>query len=166
MKYSKKMNHIIAILLITLIFAGCQAETPMQESPEDGLEPDKVFMVTGENYKFMMDGIEAPELKVNVGDRVKIKFTSTEGFHDWVVDEFSAATEKVREGESTSVEFIADKAGTFEYYCSVGSHRANGMFGNLIVSDIVASEAIEDHMGCQENEISEDLILVLFNFQL
>lgn len=104
----------------------------------DGAEtlPSKTtttFTLTGENFKFLMDGKEAPELKVKVGDTVRIEFTSTSGFHDWVVDEFNAATEKVKDGESTSVEFVADKAGTFEYYCSVGSHRDMGMKGNLVV---------------------------------
>lgn len=94
----------------------------------------KTFVLTGENFKFLMDGQEAPELIVNEGDKVIIEFTSTSGFHDWVVDEFNAATEKVNEGQSTSVEFIANKKGTFEYYCSVGQHRANGMFGNLTVN--------------------------------
>ena len=47
--------------------------------------------------------------------------------------EFNAATEKVAAGVSSSVEFVADKKGTFEYYCSVGQHRANGMKGKLIV---------------------------------
>ena len=34
---------------------------------------------------------------------------------------------------SAEVEFVASIAGTFEYYCSVGEHRAKGMKGNLIV---------------------------------
>jgi len=93
----------------------------------------KVFVMTGENFKFLMDGVEAPEIRVNEGDRVRIEFTSISGFHDWVVDEFGAATDKVRDGSSTSIEFIADEKGTFEYYCSVGEHRANGMIGNLVV---------------------------------
>lgn len=33
----------------------------------------------------------------------------------------------------TSVTFVADTLGTFEYYCSVGNHRAQGMVGNLVV---------------------------------
>jgi plastocyanin len=65
---------------------------------------------------------------------VRIEFTALEGFHDWKVDVFDAATEKVRpENGMTSVEFVADAIGTFEYYCSVGQHRAQGMVGNLIV---------------------------------
>ena len=34
---------------------------------------------------------------------------------------------------ATEVQFIADKAGTFEYYCFVGNHRQMGMVGTLTV---------------------------------
>jgi nitrite reductase (NO-forming) len=95
--------------------------------------PDKIFKLTGEMFKFRLNGAEAPELRVKQGDTVRIEFTSTDGFHDWVVDEFNARTERVNTGGSTQVTFVADKKGTFEYYCSVGQHRANGMRGNLIV---------------------------------
>lgn len=88
----------------------------------------KVFTVTGVNHKF-----DVTEIKVKKGDTVTINFESTDGFHDWVVDEFDAATDKVQPGTPTSVTFVADEAGTFEYYCSVGSHRAQGMVGSLIV---------------------------------
>ncbi|MBI2572343.1 cupredoxin domain-containing protein [Candidatus Woesearchaeota archaeon] len=91
------------------------------------------FLITGENFKFVMDGKDAPELRVKEGDTVRIEFSSTDGFHDWVVDEFDAHTQKVRPGTPTSVEFVASKKGTFEYYCSVGSHRQQGMKGKLIV---------------------------------
>ena len=92
------------------------------------------FVLTAENFKFMMGQDEAPTLRVKLGDTVKIEFSSIDGFHDWVVDEFDAATSKVRpEDGMTVVEFIAVTKGTFEYYCSVGSHRAFGMVGNLIV---------------------------------
>ena len=92
-----------------------------------------VFAVTGENFKFVVDGTDNPDIRVKQGDTVRIEFTSTSGFHDWVVDEFNAKTAQVKAGGVTAVEFIADKTGTFEYYCSVGSHRANGMKGKLIV---------------------------------
>lgn len=98
-------------------------------------EPDVVFTLTGGNYYFEMDSERNPDLVVSEGDLVRIEFTSEEGFHDWVVDEFDAATDKVRSGEDgmVYVEFVADQKGTFEYYCSVGSHRANGMKGMLVV---------------------------------
>ena len=94
----------------------------------------KTFVITSSRLRFYMNGIENPDMRVKEGDRVKIEFTSEEGFHDWRIDEFNAATQKVRPGnETTFVEFIADKKGKFEYYCTVGQHRANGMKGNFIV---------------------------------
>lgn len=88
----------------------------------------KVFNVGGVNYAF-----DVKTITVKEGDTVTINFTSNGGFHDWAIDEFSAATERVAAGNSSSVTFVANRAGTFEYYCSVGTHRAQGMVGNLIV---------------------------------
>lgn len=105
---------------------------------EEGVESDeqtepannevKIFNVTGKNFSFSQN-----EIRVNKGDTVKIVFTSTDDFHDWTVDEFDAATEQVTTGNTSEVEFVASEVGIFEYYCSVGSHRALGMVGNLIV---------------------------------
>ena len=145
----------ILLVLAVLLLAGC-AKTSTGENPGDTQDtgdgmnvsdtapitegeslpegsPDVTFVLTGQNFKFTMDGVDNPDLRVKVGQRVKIKFSSSQGFHDWVVDEFSAATSRVSAPDSTSVEFIANTAGTFEYYCSVGSHRAEGMKGKLIV---------------------------------
>lgn len=110
-------------------------QNPEEEtnSNPDSASTEKTFVLTGENFKFMMDSVDNPELKVKQGDKVRIEFTSTGGFHDWTLDEFNAATNKVNEGQSAFVEFVADKKGTFEYYCSVGSHRANGMKGVFVV---------------------------------
>ena len=73
------------------------------------------------------------ELRVQQGDRVKVTINVVQGFHDWVVDEFNARTAQTGEGKTASVEFVADKTGTFEYYCSVGQHRQMGMKGKLVV---------------------------------
>jgi len=106
----------------------------MDDSMNSGMQEMKTFILTGENFKFMKDGKDNPVIMVNEGDKVRIEFTSVGGMHDWKLDEFNAATEIVRDGEGmTFVEFVADKKGTFEYYCSVGQHRANGMKGMFIV---------------------------------
>jgi nitrosocyanin len=88
----------------------------------------KEFDVEGGMYYFKPNVIT-----VKKGDTVKIVFTNKEGMHDWVIDEFNARTKKIKEGETDTVTFVADTVGTFEYYCSVGSHRAMGMKGSLIV---------------------------------
>lgn len=104
-----------------------------EEQPTDMTEDaEVVFEVSGVNFAFTIDGQRNPDMIVNQGDRVRVEFTSASGVHDWVVDEFGA-TEIVQTGGSTFVEFVADQTGTFEYYCSVGSHRQQGMRGSFIV---------------------------------
>lgn len=88
----------------------------------------KEFTVTGKNFSF------APaNMMVKKGDRVKITFVNDAGTHDLVVDGYNARTKIMQGGARETIEFVADKAGSFEYYCSVGSHRQMGMKGTLIV---------------------------------
>lgn len=88
----------------------------------------KEFTVTGSNYKF-----EPSTLAVKKGDKVKITFKNAGGFHDLVIDKFNVKTPIIKSGDQASIEFTADKTGTFQYYCSVGNHRAMGMVGTLTV---------------------------------
>ena len=97
-------------------------------------EPDKIFVVTGGRFSFIIDGEVNPDMVVNQGDLVRIEFINDDSMpHDWVIDEFDAATEIIRTGESSIIEFVADTSGEYEYYCTVGSHRAQGMYGRFIV---------------------------------
>ena len=88
----------------------------------------KEITVTGANFKFTPNTIT-----VKKGDTVRVNFKSSGGFHDFVIDEFDVQTKMVDTGLSDTVEFVANKVGTFEYYCSVGNHRQMGMVGKLIV---------------------------------
>jgi nitrite reductase (NO-forming) len=90
---------------------------------------EKIFTVTGANFAF------APAtLTVNRGDRVRIVFVNNQGLHDWVLDEFNVRTPQINTGQQAEVSFVADRTGIFEYYCSIGNHRAMGMVGKLIVN--------------------------------
>ncbi len=88
----------------------------------------KEFTISGQNFSFTPN-----KLSVKKGDHVKITFQNTAGFHDLVIDEYGVATKQAQSPNTEVLEFTADKAGTFEYYCSVGSHRSMGMFGTLTV---------------------------------
>ena len=131
---------IISLIIILVLVAGgyyllarSDANVTGNVVNNGGNEDVKVFVVDSSHLRFYINGVENPDIVVKQGDKVRIEFSSTEGFHDWVVDEFGAATERVSAGGAASVEFVADKKGTFEYYCSVGQHRANGMWGKFIV---------------------------------
>lgn len=107
------------------------ASTTPPNTKQDIVTKDvKEFFVTGNNYTFV-----PPQIVVKKGDTVKINFKDGGGFHDLKIDEFGVATKKLKNGESDTVTFIADKAGSFEYYCSIGNHRAMGMKGVLIVKE-------------------------------
>src|SRR3989338_1776707 len=100
-------------------------EQPTQAvSKNNGELKVKKFTVTGSSFS-----LDPKTMTVKKGDTVRVLFKNTEGFHDFVIDEFKIATKRIQEGQEETVEFVADKAGSFEYYCSVGSHRAQGMVG-------------------------------------
>ena len=110
----------------------------MMEKDGEAMEGDhmmmdgevKVFTIEGSNFKFVPN-----TMTVKKGDTVRVVFKNVGGFHDFVIDEFDVATAQINGGAEEAVEFVADKAGTFEYYCSVGSHREQGMVGTLTVTE-------------------------------
>ena len=87
-----------------------------------------VITLAASSFKFSTN-----EITVKKGQKVRVVLKVVDGFHDFVVDEFAAHTEKVGAGKVTYAEFTPDRTGTFEFYCSVGTHRAMGMVGKLIV---------------------------------
>lgn len=107
-------------------------ETPSGSIPEStdssAANEVKEFTVTGSNFKF-----DVPEIKVNKGDTVKITFKNAAGFHNFVIDEFNVKTKQGNGPSEETVTFVAEKAGEFAFYCSVGQHRSLGMEGKFIV---------------------------------
>ena len=105
------------------------SETIGEEPTTTATPGATVFDVTGRNYAF-----DPAEIRVKAGDTMRINFKSENGFHDFQIDEFTGAkTEVLSTGKTQTIEFVADKIGTFEYYCGVGNHRAMGMVGKFIV---------------------------------
>lgn len=163
---SKRLLLISLFALVWVVLVGCN-KTPKdpsvntgsvisganvaEENDDDSLVADVTFDVKGVNFAYDIKTIE-----VNEGDVVTINFESTNGFHDWVVDEFDVATDQVNTGKVTSVTFVADEAGTFEYYCSVGQHRAQGMVGQLIVKAKSDDSDDEDEDEDEDDDDDDD----------
>ena len=104
--------------------------TAPEAKVENGLAAGRQGEVTveGSKFKFLPATVRAKK-----GDTVVVMFKNNEGIHDWGIDEYDVRTNQIGEGEEEEIEFVADKTGTFEYYCSVGNHRQMGMVGKLIV---------------------------------
>ena len=88
----------------------------------------KEFTIIGKSFSFTPNTIA-----VQKGDRVKITFKDSDGLHNIVIDGYNVKTETLESGDSSVIEFVADKVGSFEYYCSVDSHKQKGMTGTLTV---------------------------------
>ncbi len=89
-------------------------------------------------YDVKLDSFSFSEktMQVKAGESIKVKLTNTEGFHDFVIDELNVASSKLAEGKSEVITITAPasaKGKTFEYYCSVGNHRQQGMVGKITV---------------------------------
>lgn len=110
--------------------AESSKSTGTDESEAGSQVAVKTFTITSGNFTF------APStLKVKKGDKVKLILKNVEGFHDLKIDEFKVATTRIKDVGTAEVEFIANKIGVFEYYCSVGTHRQMGMKGLLTVTE-------------------------------
>lgn len=82
--------------------------------------------VTGQNYSFT-----PKEITVSKGSLVKINFTAKDSSHTFTLPDFDIDTGLVSPGSSRSVQFVASKAGTFQFYCI--PHKSMGMTGTLKV---------------------------------
>lgn len=74
------------------------------------------------------------QITVKKGTKVKVVLTSRDMMHDFNIDELKVKSEIAKSGETKTVEFTAEKVGSFEYYCSVGEHRKRGQVGTLVVT--------------------------------
>jgi len=139
---------VITLFLTITVLTGCTGNTSPSESnttaSNDQVEDAAPAVADAsvkefemESFNSTVDGAYAPkfslkEITVNKGDLVRIKVNTTSGKHDFKIDEFNVFAE-TPEDEVTVVEFTADKAGEFVYYCNKGKHRELGQWGTLIV---------------------------------
>ena len=102
----------------------------IMNAPEENetMEEIRVIEVEGGSFYYKPN-----EIRIKAGEKVKITLNSVDMMHDFVIDELNVRTPIIKSGETTSIEFSVEEPGEYEFYCSVGQHRANGMFGKLIV---------------------------------
>lgn len=140
-------NYIItALAIIILAVAGGifisqnQKQNPLQQTQQTQNETKsetKEFEMT--SFYEVVDGKPKPQYSMNEiivkkGDNVKIKITVTKGSHDFNIDEYNVRSETPL-NQPIIIEFKADKAGEFVYYCSRPGHREAGHWGTLKVID-------------------------------
>ena len=112
----------------------------------------KVFDLTGHTQKGWVFGtidasdvltgslipkkLSPPVIRVNKGDKVVLKLTSSDVVHGFSLKDFGIfINDGIHPGKPQTVSFIADKTGTFTFACNAicGSHHEN-MSGTIIVN--------------------------------
>lgn len=88
----------------------------------------KEFSITASQWKF-----EPNEITVKEGDTVILHATSIDVEHGISIPTFNV-NKRIEAGKTVDVQFVADKKGTYTFFCSVfcGSGHS-GMNGKLIV---------------------------------
>lgn len=144
----KTKSIILALIIISLFIISCTSNT-QEKIPQENSEPSKQEIkeetqktedVKQESVKEIK--VEASQwsfnpstIKVKKGEKVKLIVTSRDVNHGFSIQEFNVDL-KLKKGETSAVEFTADKTGTFRFYCSVfcGSGHKD-MEGTLIVEE-------------------------------
>jgi plastocyanin len=142
------MKNIGIALLVLAVLGGGYMVMTKGMTPKENMVSPTIAPTAGESMmpieqvqELIVDsfefGYDQKELTVKKGQTVQITLTNSGKMpHDWVVDEIAGAkTQMIKNGETTTIAFVADTAGEFEYYCSVGQHRQQGMVGKLIVEE-------------------------------
>ncbi|MFQ5804113.1 MAG: iron transporter [Candidatus Methylomirabilales bacterium] len=90
--------------VFTIWFSGTQ-----------GLTLDKI---TAYNYWLkQIDRLE--DITVEKGDRVILRLISSDAYHGFTLPEFGIKEVVVKPGEVSEVEFVADKTGSFLFFCTI-----------------------------------------------
>ncbi len=104
--------------------------TPSEDEPAEQPKIEAVREITMEAKKFEF---VPSEITVNQGETVKLTVTSTDVNHGFAISEYGIR-EKLEPGVPVIIEFVADKAGEFNFFCSVPCGMGHGrMRGTLIV---------------------------------
>ena len=134
----KKAIFLLVVLGI-LIASGCSKQNPNQIVGQGSPVPDqaaapaqngdfKEFRITAKQFEFSPSVIE-----VNKGDKVRLIVTSTDVPHGIAIKEYGI-NERLEVGKPATIEFTADKSGSFTAFCSVFCGSGHGsMKGKLIV---------------------------------
>ncbi|MDP2691275.1 MAG: cupredoxin domain-containing protein [bacterium] len=148
----KKTIATLLLVLSPLLLAGCEDEQTTQESDQaapsgtvktEEIEPGaeattetatkvevREITMTAKKFEFTPDTITAKK-----GEKLRLEITATDVAHGFAISEFNI-NQPIDPGKTTIVEFIPDKAGEFDFSCSVfcgGGH--GGMRGKLVVEE-------------------------------
>lgn len=126
------MNRLTTMLIGLTILSGASARAVAQVAKDAGTPMRGVheIQVALRKYEF-----SPGSLRVKKGEHVKLIMSAADHDHGFKLDDFDI-NQKIPKGTTVVVEFIADKAGTFQFRCSsVCGLGHRNMKGTLVVEE-------------------------------
>jgi heme/copper-type cytochrome/quinol oxidase subunit 2 len=77
------------------------------------------FQISARKYTYRVAGVDRPEIHVREGDVVRVTFSAEDIPHSFTVDQPYRISKRAEPGKPVTFEFLADKPGTFEFYCNL-----------------------------------------------
>ena len=133
MRLRNILVFIAALMVAALVVIGSGCTGGKAQPDPDVVAPQgndsvKEFNVTAKQYEFIPG-----EIIVNKGDRVILHLKSIDVTHGFSILDYDIS-EQLSPGQEVTVDFVADKAGEFTFFCSVPCGKGhNSMQGKLIV---------------------------------
>ena len=152
----KNFTILLVLLIAAVVIVGCSQTlknpdtnggNPVQANPQTNpasgnpsgntttgsLSGGSVKELNIEAYKFGFRVLN--NVQINKGDTVKLTVTSTDGTHGFAMPDFNVDLSPIAQGESKSTTFVADRSGTFTYFCNVPCGPGHSsMRGELVVT--------------------------------
>ena len=120
-------KFLVACVVVTLA-AGVAAVASRTQSPGESKQVKDVQM-TAKKYEYSPNVVE-----VAANTKIIFKITALDRQHGFEIAGSKNGCVKIKKGETATVEYLADKAGTFEFKCCVFCGLGHGrMKGKIVV---------------------------------
>jgi cytochrome c oxidase subunit II len=121
------VKKLMVVSLVAPFMMMAALSIHSQDTPQ-AVETREV-KITAKKYEFSPNTVE-----VNAGTRIIFKVTAMDREHGFEIANVKDSCVNIKKGETATVEYMAEKAGTVEFkccvFCGVGHH---GMKGKIVI---------------------------------
>lgn len=129
--YKRPWTEWLALLLVVGVLAGVPGFLWLERSAQEAAPPGEVRVVA---ERFEDGGWQPSTIRVKAGARVRVRLSSQDVTHGFLVPALGLRSEPVVAGHETVLEFSAPGPGVYPFYCYVlCSHRHGAMVGQIVV---------------------------------
>lgn len=122
----------LALILLLVTAMGCSINPTGQTTASDEVIKERNvrhFTIEAHQWEFIPD-----EIVVSEGDIVRLTVVSRKGKHGLALPSFGIQTGPIEQGRERTVQFIANRTGTFHFFSNIPSGDGyQDMWGSIII---------------------------------